>query len=158
MNTMPNIKLLTECSQHIPQLAKLHYEEIGRHWVPDANAERAEQRLMAHMNRDKMPLTLVALQDKQPIGMVSLRENDGIRSDLVPWLGGLVVDPSFRGNQIGKILVDAVKKQAKLFNYQELYLFAFDQTIPHWYARLGWKTIGMEHYLNHPVTVMEIKL
>jgi hypothetical protein len=28
------IKLLTDCREHIPALAKLWYEEISRHWAP----------------------------------------------------------------------------------------------------------------------------
>lgn len=155
---MFEIKLLAQCPQYIPQLAKLFYEEIGQHWVCNASIKRAEQRLIDHKNTEQLPLTFVALHDEQPIGMASLRKNDGIRPDLTPWLGSLVVNPSFRGKQIGQMLIDAVKKQSKLFNYPDLYLFAFDQTIPHWYAKLGWKTAGQDQFLNHPITVMKIAL
>ena len=37
----------------------------------------------------------------------------------------------------------------------KLYLFTFDPTIPAHYERLGWKTIGMDEFKPHPVTVME---
>ena len=158
MNTMLEIKLLADCYEKIPQLAKLHYEEIGRHWAPNASIERAKQRFEEHKNRDQLPMTFVALENAQPIGMASLRENDGIRPDLTPWLGGLVVEPNFRGKRIGELLIHKVKEQAKLFNYQELYLFAFDPTIPSWYAKLGWEVIGMDECLNHSVTVMRISL
>jgi predicted N-acetyltransferase YhbS len=158
MNTDFEIKLLAECPRHISQLAKLYYEEIAHQWVPNASRERAEQRFVTHINREALPLTFVALQDDQPIGMASLRENDGIRPDLTPWLGSLVVAPHFRGKQIGQILIEAVKNQAKILNYTELYLFAFDPTIPDWYAKLEWKTISNDQFLNHPVTVMQISL
>ena len=153
-----SIKLLADCHEHIPKLAKLHYQEIGHHWVPNASIERTEQRFEEHKNRDQLPMTFVALENARFIGMVSLRENDGIRSDLTPWLGGLVVEPNFRGKRIGELLVDKVKQQAKLFNYQELYLFAFDPTVPNWYATLGWEIISMDEFLNHPVTVMKMEL
>lgn len=158
MNTLINLKLLADCYECIPQLAKLHYQEIGQYWVPNASVERAEQRLVDHGNKEQLPLTWVALHEEQPIGMASLRENDGIRPDLKPWLGSLVVDPYFRGKQIGQQLIDKVKQQAKLFDYNELYLFAFDPTIPDWYATLGWKTIGMDKLFEHPVTVMRVAL
>ena len=38
------------------------------------------------------------------------------------------------------------------------YLFAFDPTIPEYYGRLGWRTIGMDEFKSHPVTVMEVAL
>jgi hypothetical protein len=74
------IKLLADCKEFIPQLAVLWYEEISKHWVPNASVERAEQNLIKHSNLNAMPLTFVALYQGGPIGMASLRENDGIRS------------------------------------------------------------------------------
>ena len=91
------IGLLTDCQEHIPVLAKLWYEEISKHWAPNASIERAKQNLLKHSNRDQMPLTFVAIRQGKAIGMASLRENDGIRLDLVPWLGSLVVHPDYRG-------------------------------------------------------------
>lgn len=158
MNQNIEIKLLTDCEEHIPALAKLWYEEISRHWVPDASIEKAKERLMAHLNEDTIPMAMVALQDGCPVGMVCLRETDGIRPGVTPWLGSLVVNPKFRGQQIGEALIDAVKTQAKLFHHDNLYLLAFDPTIPVWYARLGWKHIGEDMLLGHRVAVMSISI
>lgn len=152
------IKLLVECQEHIPALAKLWFEEISRHWVPDASLERAQKNLLAHANHDKMPMTYVAIDQGKPIGMASLRENDGIRPDLAPWLGSVVVDPHFRKQKVGERLIRAIKNQAKVFGYDMLYLLAFDQTLPSWYSRLGWQMIGTDQLFGHPVNVMQIKL
>jgi hypothetical protein len=82
-NTLKNprqnieIKFLADCKEHIPSLAILWFEEISKHWVPNASIDRAKENLLKHINNDKMPLTLVALQDGKAIGMASLRENDG---------------------------------------------------------------------------------
>lgn len=149
-----NIKLLTECQQHIPELASLWYEEISKHWVPDASIERARQNLFKHSNDDKMPMTFVALAAGKPIGMASLRENDGIQPDLVPWLGSLVVHTDYRKRGVGEMLIQAIKNQASAFGYDKIYLLAFDLTIPDWYAKLGWQKIGMDSLFNHRVTVM----
>ncbi len=152
------IKLLIECQEHIPELARLWFEEISKHWVPGASVERATQNLLAHSNHDKMPMTYVALYQGKPIGMASLRENDGIRPDLIPWLGSVVVDPAFRKQKVGERLIRAIKNQAKVFGYNMLYLLAFDQTIPEWYSRLGWEMIGTDKLFEYPVSVMQIKL
>lgn len=46
----------------------------------------------------------------------------------------------------------------EVLGFKNLYLFAFDPTIPEYYSRLGWRTIGMDEFKGHPVTVMGIML
>lgn len=153
-----SIKLLNDCREHIPKLAQLWYEEISRHWVSDASIEKAENKLVAHLNNDEMPMAFVALYNNQPIGMACLRENDGIRDGTSPWLGSLVVHPNYRRQKVGEMLIDVVKDEAKKLDYPILYLLAFNSTIPQWYAKLGWKHIGYDELLGHRVTVMSINL
>src|SRR5437762_2901606 len=98
MNTKEyKIRLLNDYQEHIPKLAELWYEEISRHWVPDTSIEKAKHKLIAHLNTDNMPMAFVAVYEEQPIGMICLRENDGIRDGTSPWLGSLVVHPHYRG-------------------------------------------------------------
>ena len=130
MNNEFDIKFLVDCQEHIPSLAQLWYEEISRHWVADASIEKAKNRLIAHLNSEKMPMAIVALNNNTPVGMACLRETDGIRPGVTPWLGSLVVDKKFRGKKIGEKLIEAIKSQAKLFGHDTLYLLAFDLTIP----------------------------
>jgi len=87
-----------------------------------------------------------------------LRENDGIRPDLTPWLGSLVVDPKYQRQGIGNMLIDTTLLKAKERGFKKLYLFAFDPTIPEYYKRLGWSQICMDEFKSHPVTVMEVGL
>lgn len=94
------IKPLINCQEHIPMLAELWYQEISRHWAPDASTEKAQQKLVDHLNDGTMPTAFVALRDDEPIGMVCLRENDGIRPGVTPWLGSLVVNPQYRGKKV----------------------------------------------------------
>lgn len=152
------IKFLKDCKEHIPTLAKLWYEQISKHWVPNASIERAKENLLKHANQDQMPVTLVALRDGKAVGMASLRENDGIRPDLAPWLGSLVVDPNHRQQKIGERLINATKQQALHFGFKKLYLLAFDPTIASWYAKLGWNPIGNDQLFGHNVAVMDIAL
>ena len=153
---MITIDLLKNHPNSIPALTQIWYEVLGKVWNPDASIENAAEKLNQHLNQDILPLTFVALDAGQPVGMCSLRENDGIRADLKPWLGSLVVDPSYQERGIGRLLIEATKKKARDFGFQKLYLFAFDPTIPEYYARLGWQSIGMEEFKDHPVTVMEL--
>jgi N-acetylglutamate synthase-like GNAT family acetyltransferase len=152
------IKLLADCQQHIPYLAQLWYEQIGKEWVTNANIEDAKQKFTLHANTNQLPMTFVATHNDQPIGMASLRANDGLQSLFTPWLGALIVDPNYRQQKIGEQLINTIKQQAFIFGHKKLYLLAFDPTIPHWYKKLGWEPIGTDKLCGHPVAVMSINL
>lgn len=155
---MIKIDFLKNNPDAIPRLAKIWQDVLGRIWVPDVPIERVKQNFLNHLNDEAMPLTLVAFDDDNPIGMCSLRKNDGISPDLTPWLGSLVVDPGYQKQGIGKMLIVATKQKAISLGFETLYLFAFDPTIPQYYARLGWRKIGMDEFKGYLVTVMEIPL
>jgi predicted N-acetyltransferase YhbS len=158
MNTKVEIEYLVDCQEHVDSLAELWYQEISRHWVADTSIEKAKSRLISHLNTDSVPLAVVAVQDGNPIGMACLRETDGIRPGITPWLGSLVVSPDSRQAKVGETLIEAIKAKAKLLKYETLYLLAFDPTIPNWYAKLGWQIIGYDELFGHRVTVMSIPL
>ena len=152
------IELLKDCPETIPQLAKLWHELLGQIWVPDISIKSAELKFQEHLNEDVLPLTLVALEDNQPIGMCSLRENDGIREDLKPWLGSLVVSKVHQKRGVAQLLMNGISKKAKELGFDELYLFTFDPTLPTYYQRYGWEEIGDDFFRTHAVTVMRLSL
>lgn len=155
---MIKIDLLKNYPEAIEPLAQIWYQVLGRIWVPDVPIERVKQRFLEHLNDTNIPLTFVAFFDDKPVGMCSLRENDGIRPDLMPWLGSLVVSPDYQKQGIGEQLINATKLKAQQLGFDKLFLFAFDPTIPEYYQKLGWQKIDLDHFKGHPVTVMEIGL
>lgn len=154
---MITIDFLKDHLHTLPDLAQMWYDGLGKIWIPDVAIDEAERRFSQHAHKEQMPLTLVALHEGEAVGMCSLRENDGIRPDLKPWLGSLAVTETYRQQGIGRKLIDAVKQEAKRFGFSELYLFAFDHTIPQYYQSLGWEIIDTDTYNGHPVTVMKIQ-
>lgn len=151
------ITYLKNAPEHVPLLAQWMYDTWG-HYNPTASLNKAMQKLNEHLNEDALPLAYIAIENGSPIGMVCLRTNDGIRSDLSPWLGSLFVKPSHRKKGVGEELIKTVVNKAKSMGYQNLYLLAFDPTLPNWYQKLGWKLIGNDSLFGHPVTVMELAL
>lgn len=148
------IDLLKNCPEHIPRLIEIWHEGIAKRWTPEACIERVKEKLNHHLNVDRLPLTFVAIENDTPIGMCSLRENDGIRPELTPWLGSLVVDPHYQKQGIGKILIDFTKEKAKQLGFNSLYLLTFDPNLSVYYTKLGWQKIGMDSFEGHAVTVM----
>ena len=154
---MIKIDLLKNYPNTIPALAHIWHEVLGKIWMPGIGIEEIESLYHEELEHD-MPLTYIALYNQIPVGSATLELNGGIRADLRPWLGDLVVDPKYQKQGIGKMLVDVAVLKAKELGFKKLYLFAFDSTIPEYYKRLGWKKIGMDEFKSHPVTVMEVEL
>lgn len=155
---MITIDLLKHHPECIPRCAEIWYEVLGKIWVPDVPVERVIKRFGEHLNENTLPITFVALDVDKPVGMCSLRDNDGIRPDITPWLGSLVVDSAYQKQGVGKMLINATKAKAKQLGFSQLYLFAFETTVAEYYTRLGWTVIGMDEFKGHPVTVMEVVL
>jgi predicted N-acetyltransferase YhbS len=155
---MITIELLKNHSHHIPALATIWYEVLGKPWIPGATIEKAIQCYEEHLNDNHMPITFVALDNNKPVGMCSLRENDGIRDDLTPWLGSLVITPSHQKKGIGPQLINATKQKAIDLHFETLYLFTLDPTIPEYYIRLGWHVMGADEFKGHNVSVMGTSL
>ncbi len=149
------IDYLKNHSEHVSLLSSWMFDTWG-HYNPESSLEKAQEKLQSHLNVDSLPLAYIALIDGKPVGMCSLRINYGL-FDLAPWLGSLFVEPLLRGQGIGEKLIQVVTKKACSMGYPKLYLLTFDETLPNWYIKLGWKLIGMNELNGHPVSVMEFK-
>src|SRR5476651_2600377 len=154
---MIKIDFLKNHPQAIPALANIWHEVLGKIWMPEIGIEEIESLYYEELNQD-IPLTFIALYGEFPLGSCTLELTGGVRSDLRPWIGDLVVDPKYQQQGIGKILLAATIEKAKELGFEKLYLFAFDPTITEYYGCLGWKKIGMDEFKSHPVTVMEFGL
>lgn len=155
--SMIKIELLKNHSEVIPKLSKIWHEVLGKIWMPEIGIEEIESLNYKELNQD-MPLTYIALYGDTCVGSCTLQLNDEVRPDLGPWIESLVVDPRYQKQGIGKMLLDVTVKKAKELGFKKLYLFAFDPTMPKYYQRFGWKTVGMDEFKSNPVTVMEISL
>ncbi len=140
---MIKIDLLKNHPQAVPALAKIWHEVLGKIWMPELGIEEIESLSYQELSQD-MPLTYIALYDKIPVGSCTLELNGGIRPDLGPWLGDLVVDPKYQKQGIGKMLLDTAVKKAKELGFEKIYLFTFDPTVADCYRRMGWKKIGVD--------------
>ena len=154
---MIRIDLLKKHPQAIPVIANIWYEVLGKIWLPEISIQEIESLTYQEISQD-MPLTFIALSGDVAVGFCTLELDGGIRPDLEPWIGDLVVDLKYQQQGIGKMLLDAAIDQAKKLNYRSLYLFAFDPNIVKYYNYLGWRKIGMDKFKSHMVTVMTIKL
>ena len=110
--------------------------------------------MQTHLNRDRLPLTLVAVQGDQPLGTASLRQREmPIRPNLQPWLSAVYVRADRREEGIGSALMQAAEDLAWDLDISRLYLFTPEREA--FYARLGWSRREVTHFRQEQVTIME---
>lgn len=144
---------LADHPEHLGTVAGWVYAQ----WLrgrPGMSVARAEEKFRAHMQRDSIPITLVALVEGAPIATASIYVDDlEERRDLGPWLAAVYVAPAWRRRGVGSQMVAATEGVARRLGIGRLYLFTPDQE--RLYARLGWEPIGVGRDHGELVVVMQ---
>ncbi len=133
------LRLLADWPALVPLVADWQYREWG-HLDPSDSPRARVARLGSHLERDRAPLTFVAMADGRPAGSADLvPEELPDHADLGPWLSNVFVEPELRGRGIGTALTRAVARKAADLGYAELYLCTW--TAREFYERLGWRVL-----------------
>ncbi|HEU5114821.1 MAG TPA: GNAT family N-acetyltransferase [Candidatus Paceibacterota bacterium] len=128
------IKNLADCREHLSLVS----EWLWREWNSDdgRSVKDVEYRTEHCLEKDRVPMTFVALFKDKPIGTYSLWTNDlKTRQDLTPWLSVLYVVPEMRGKGLGTLLQQHAISQAKKLKYESLYLITDHVG---YYEKAGW--------------------
>jgi GNAT superfamily N-acetyltransferase len=138
----------------VPVVAGWHWEHGG--WQdPTGSVESWTRGLLTRTNRDRVPATFLAFDDRNPVGSATLVEHDiPDRSDLAslrPWLAGVYVIPAARGRGVGSELVTHAEARAASFGVKRLYLYTREAAA--FYVRLGWRVLRHDHFAG-PITIM----
>jgi GNAT superfamily N-acetyltransferase len=120
---------------------------VGWHWrewshgEPDASLAAWRARLVTRGNRDCVPFTLVAFSDNDPVGCVSVCEDDvDARFPLEgPWISGMFVVGLARDQGVGRMLVRAAEDRARDFGAVRLWLWTTEAAA--FYRRCGWESV-----------------
>ena len=121
------------------------------HWMhaqwpsPDSSpADRAGLFMMC-MNRDRVPITLVAVDGGSLVGTVSLLDRSvASHEHLHPWVASLYVATGWRHAGLATRLVDAAVAMARRLGEAAVYIGVAAVARPH-YQLQGWHYIGEGH-------------
>ena len=110
--------------------------------------------LRARMNRDRLPVAVVAVApDGGLLGTASILFDDmETRPDLNPWLATVFVLPGQRRRGLGAALCAAAEAEAWRLGVSRLHLFTFDKR--GYYAGLGWRDLETVDYAGQPTAIM----
>lgn len=144
---------LADHPQFVPVLARWAFDEWS-YLHPKRTLEEYERTLAESCNRDTLPICLVALENDEAVGMITLKEKDFEgRKDLNPWLATLYVDKAQRGRGIGAELVTRLRELAARLGMNRLFLVT--DRAADYYTRLGWHVLQRIKWHGQLVTVME---
>ena len=144
---------LTARNSFIPAIAEAQFAFWGPLTGYQSRTEY-EQFLYRAATSLELPKVLIATRGPKLAGSVNLLEREmTIRSSLSPWLSQLFVVSSERNRKVGAALVEAALSEAAKLGHSRLYLFTSD-SLPSYYASLGWRTLETVEYVGKPRTIM----
>ncbi len=147
------IKFLADRPEFIPLISNWYYSQWGQ-FMRDQTEQKIHDRISGMLNRDKIPVHILALEGDELLGVAQLkiREMD-IFPDREHWLGGVYVVPAARGRRLATVLVTGAIGLAKQFKVETLYLQTEDLS-GGLYAPLGFRPLEKTHYNGVEVLVM----
>ena len=109
------------------------------------------------LNDNKIPLALIAFEESQVFGTVSLLEESiTTRKHLTPWIAGLYVCEEKRHRGTGMQLIEAAAREARRLGTERLYI-GIRKAVDH-YEKLGWQTIERTIYHGEEIIIMRLDL
>lgn len=135
----PRVEYLADHPRHVPTVAAWLHAEWG-HLQPGSTPRHRAEELRRQMQRDAIPLAVVALHADRAVGFAALVDHQP--ADLppaVPRLANVYVEPAHRRRGLGSRLALRIADEARRLGAPRLFLYAKDQEAL--YARLGWRTV-----------------
>lgn len=151
-----NIYCLADFPELIPVLVDWFYAEWGR---PESGITPTSisKSLHRRLNRDSLPLALVALHGQEPVGSASIKIQEmETHPQYTHWLGSVYMKEEHRRQGFGSQLVEAAVQSAKSCAVKELYLYT--RQSESLYASLGWTALERPRYHGREVVIMKRKL
>jgi predicted N-acetyltransferase YhbS len=129
---------LQDNPKYINKVANWLYKEFVESIKPHIKLADIIKSLENH-NKESIPMTLIARNDGECVGTISLFENDMKTLDFTPYLGALYVDEKHRNEGIGKQLIDEILSLTRQLGYSAIYLRT--EHASKYYEELGWQFI-----------------
>jgi GNAT superfamily N-acetyltransferase len=103
----------------------------------------------------EIPLTHVGFEGGQVVGAVTIVEIDDIPyfPDYSPWIAALIVGESFRGRDMGLVLMRSALAKVRRMGFKKAFLWTDSRE--KWYAGQGWEEIHRLQFGRLEAVVMK---
>lgn len=144
--------LLADHPDDLPTVARWQYGEWG-YLEEDDSVSRREARLRRHLQRHRLPLTLVARRGGELVGSADLERAELAEpAGPVAALSCVYVPEEHRAGGVGTALTRFAEETAEALGHRHLYLCTRRRRT--FYERLGWEAVRTFHSHAEEVTVM----
>ena len=148
------LEYLADHPELLSTVAQWYFEEWG-YLSEEKTLEQDIQQLQIYLNKDKVPLMLLAIQDGEPLGAAQLKFREmSIYPEKEHWVGGVYVAEAHRGKGIARQILVELIAIAKSLKIETLYLQT-EHLDGGLYGRMGWTPIEQVNYRGIDVLVME---
>ncbi len=136
-DNLHEIAFLADYPEYIQTCASWAYG----HWACQSGVsyELVLEKFTIGANTEALPVTIIALYNSKPAGMVSLWKTDAGRQDYTPWLASLYVHPFHRNKGIAVSLIERLVAETRRLGFRALYLVT--EEAKGLYTRFGWNEI-----------------
>jgi len=147
---------LADREDAIATIAGWYFAEWGH--LTKLSVEAVAAKMRDALNRDKIPLLVLAVEDNEILGVAELKYREmPIYPDKEHWIGGVFVPPAHRGKGIASRLANRLVDIADSLGVRTLHLQT-ERLDGGLYARLGWAASEQVNYRGLDVLVMEKRL
>jgi GNAT superfamily N-acetyltransferase len=149
---------LVDRQDAVSQIARWWFDEWG-HLRPGDSIEALTDRVRGLLNRDQLPIQIVAVWENEILGVAVLKLHEMF--DLYPekrfWLGDVFVAPEFRGRGVGSAISMKIVEIARFRGIPVIHLQT-ECLNGGLYAKLGWNRVEQVHYKGYDALVMAKQL
>lgn len=134
------IEYLADHPDFVAQIAAWYFDEWGSQQI-DNSLEKTCERIRSKLNKDRAPLSIVAIVDAKPVGAAQLKIREmPAYPNWEFWVGGVYVAPIARGQGLATVLVARLEEISAALGITQLYLQTKDPS-GGLYARIGWQPL-----------------
>jgi predicted N-acetyltransferase YhbS len=128
-----------------------------RDFYGDKSWEDIAETFYERINRNRIPLSLIAFKDEDPLGTISLLEESiSTHQHLGPWLGALYVCREERSRGIGKQLIEAGIDEGVKLGIEQLFIGI--RKAEDYYKKLGWEMVERTNFHGENIIIMKLHL
>jgi GNAT superfamily N-acetyltransferase len=147
------VEYLVDHPQRLPTVAAWQQAQFG-YLTPNITLEDRTERLRRSLQKDALPMALVALSGSGTLlGSAGILPTTITHQHLTPSLSSVFVPSEYRGKGIASALSLRALREAARLGFDRLYLFTPRSEAL--YARIGWTTFERIDYNGVPLTLME---
>lgn len=147
------IEYLADYPAFVPTIAAWQQAQFG-YLTPTATLEDRTERLRRSLQRDALPMALIALSETGTLlGSAGILPTTITHQHLTPWLSSVYVPDELRGKGIASALSLRAVVEAAQLGFERLYLFT-PRSEP-LYTRIGWQTFERIDYNGTSLVLME---